>query len=132
MNDSEIKQRLIDRSIEVVMSDGRPDLWYGDGSCQMCGVQHDNSWYNGLVRDHCHITGFFRGYLCGTCNSAEGRNRDFRWIAWRVMAPSLEPGKRTVWQQQTPVTSFKKVPKYLDIVPMAELLDLENIIGFIA
>ena len=37
----------------------------------MCGV-HESELKTKLNLDHCHITGTFRGWLCGSCNRALG------------------------------------------------------------
>src|ERR1035437_2903576 len=36
------------------------------GTCEICGRKRK------LVCDHDHVTGFVRGWVCGTCNSAIG------------------------------------------------------------
>lgn len=89
------------------MAQGRPprhpangDLWFapGDG-CAVCGAGRNCT---NLDRDHCHITGLFRGELCRGCNVAEGHNRGGHWPFWRLHAPGLadrqiEPGERSLY-----------------------------------
>ena len=43
------------------------------GYCKACGVKEGN---RKLCIDHCHITGFFRGWLCQTCNRILGLSGD--------------------------------------------------------
>ena len=38
-------------------------------TCELCGAA-------GVVYDHDHETGQFRGWLCGTCNTGLGRFKD--------------------------------------------------------
>tara|TARA_R110002012_G_scaffold211146_1_gene381924 strand:+ start:5163 stop:5627 length:465 start_codon:yes stop_codon:yes gene_type:complete len=39
--------------------------------CECCGKTHRK-----LCFDHCHVTGKFRGWICGTCNSTLGKYGD--------------------------------------------------------
>lgn len=39
-----------------------------DGRCPLCKLIPQETFHI----DHCHITGLFRGLLCGTCNKALG------------------------------------------------------------
>ena len=41
--------------------------------CELCGSQPKKQ---ALNLDHCHVTGGFRGWLCGTCNRALGHFGD--------------------------------------------------------
>ena len=41
-----------------------------DGRCAICGKVRD------LVCDHDHTTGLVRGWLCHSCNTTEGTNRE--------------------------------------------------------
>lgn len=52
-----------------------------DNRCAWCG--HSNV-TRGLVRDHCHLTGLVRGYLCSGCNSREGSGSESVWGGWRA------------------------------------------------
>lgn len=49
--------------------DGALARWQ-DGRCAICGKTRD------LVCDHDHTTGLVRGWLCHSCNTREGTNRD--------------------------------------------------------
>jgi hypothetical protein len=49
--------------------DGILARWQG-GRCAICGKVRD------LVCDHDHTTGFVRGWLCNSCNTTEGMNRE--------------------------------------------------------
>ena len=35
-----------------------------------------------LVKDHCHVSGLVRGFLCPSCNVTEGRS-DHNLASWR-------------------------------------------------
>ena len=41
-------------------------------SCEICGKSEEYGLYKTVV-DHCHKTGFFRGYLCSNCNGKLGK-----------------------------------------------------------
>lgn len=77
--------------IERYMPHGRPprhpangELWFDDG-CAVCGASAEL----GTDRDHCHVTGLYRGLLCRGCNVAEGNHRGDHWPFWRLHAPGL-------------------------------------------
>lgn len=53
-------------------------LWH-DGRCAMCGPLKIER----PVLDHCHTTGLVRGYLCKSCNIAEGLSGHDMWTLWR-------------------------------------------------
>lgn len=65
------------------------DLWWNDGEhCSVCGSEGRS--YTGLVRDHCHVSGFHRGWLCRSCNAGEsGCEHAEVWDCWRRHAPLL-------------------------------------------
>ena len=63
-----------DRDICSACGDGAPELTRGGGD---------------TVVDHCHCTGFVRGYLCRRCNMREGQRADEVWTWWRLTAPML-------------------------------------------
>lgn len=50
------------------------------GRCHVCGVPEAECDQR-LHLDHCHATGTFRGWLCGSCNHAAGLLRDSQEIA---------------------------------------------------
>jgi hypothetical protein len=71
------------------------ELWYDtDQHCSICGDEGD------LVQDHCHTTGLFRGYLCRSCNLAEGIRDSATLKAWRTSAPYLKIGRRWLYRQE--------------------------------
>jgi len=41
--------------------------------CEICDEEAKNS---KIVLDHCHISGYFRGYICNNCNVAIGMLKD--------------------------------------------------------
>jgi hypothetical protein len=45
--------------------------WWQDGRCAVCGVRGMH-----LAEDHDHVSGLVRGYLCRSCNTREGLNRE--------------------------------------------------------
>lgn len=47
-----------------------------------CGICGDTK--NGLVIDHCHDSGFFRGILCANCNAAIGLLQDSPLLIWEA------------------------------------------------
>lgn len=46
------------------------------GLCVLCSVELHRNSNRGCHIDHCHITGKFRGLLCGGCNNALGKLGD--------------------------------------------------------
>lgn len=56
---------------DAIVGDGAGTLarWQ-DGRCAICGKVRD------LVCDHDHVTGLVRGWLCSSCNTREGTNRE--------------------------------------------------------
>lgn len=63
------------------------------GVCPLCGKPIDLSVKGDLVLDHCHDTGFVRGALHRSCNSAEGRtaNAAGRWGAKSMRYEDIIP-----------------------------------------
>ena len=53
------------------------------GRCEICNVPRPSSGVNGLVVDHNHSTGKFRGLLCSSCNKKLAGLDD---IEWRTLA----------------------------------------------
>ena len=47
-----------------------------DGRCALCGFR------DSLVKDHCHVSGLVRGFLCPSCNVTEGKS-DHNLASWR-------------------------------------------------
>jgi hypothetical protein len=58
-------------------------LWFAEG-CAVDGGRGVGD------RDHCHVTGLYRGQLCHSCNLDEGFNTNAMWEHWRLNAPGLE------------------------------------------
>ena len=50
------------------------------GKCACCGIEKPNTGINGLVVDHCHITGKVRELLCTQCNTALGLLKEDEFI----------------------------------------------------
>ena len=73
------------------------------GVCAICGREETSSSKNGgikrLAKDHCHVTGEWRGLLCGKCNKALGLfgddpatlQRAMNYIIEGVVARELAP-----------------------------------------
>lgn len=122
MKEFDLKSRIINRSIDAIFSDGREQLWFDEG-CSMCGS------FEKLVMDHCHTTGLFRGYLCQACNTREGQNRSFVWVAWRALAPSLDTPHRMMYPTSLN-WNLHPAPDYLNETPMVDLLNLPELLGF--
>jgi hypothetical protein len=57
--------------------------------CESCGRVPVKM---GLHLDHCHVTGKFRGWLCGNCNSAIGKLGDNIDGVYRAVAYLLTNG----------------------------------------
>ncbi|MFF5609234.1 endonuclease domain-containing protein [Streptomyces cellulosae] len=56
---------------DSIAGDGAAALaQWQDGRCAICGKARE------LVCDHDHETGLVRGWLCQSCNTTEGMNRD--------------------------------------------------------
>lgn len=61
----------LERAADSIADDGAGALaLWQDGRCAICGKVRD------LVCDHNHETGLVRGWLCQSCNTAEGTNRE--------------------------------------------------------
>lgn len=81
-------------------------LWFTDGRCGICGGN------DRMVLDHCHVTGWDRGYLCTACNLTEGRVGDNAtgdaaeriFYAWRRTAPLLDQRRQSHWGRDPYVT----------------------------
>ncbi len=54
------------------------------GACAMCSARRGS-----LVVDHCHETGFVRGLLCRSCNSAEPHSTAPSFAAYRSRSPAV-------------------------------------------
>ena len=54
------------------------------GFCFACGV-HESELKTKLNLDHCHTTGEFRGWLCGSCNRALGYAGDSATILMKLI-----------------------------------------------
>ena len=104
--------------------------WFNDEVCNLCGYKSPWKETTGLVKDHCHVTQFFRGFLCQRCNSGEGQNRSVAYIAWRLGAPYISPGRRIYYKQGQPVEKFKKPVPLLDTAPFLELLTIDQVLGY--
>lgn len=46
------------------------------GTCDCCGVDAKDVKGDKLHLDHCHVTGEYRGHLCGSCNRGLGMMGD--------------------------------------------------------
>ena len=100
--------------------------FYSGDRCGICAAEK-------TVVDHCHVTGLIRGLLCRKCNSEEGANNHIRWIAWRMFAPGLIQGKRQYYVSGIGKRMFLEAPmaeKWLQIIPIHDLLSLENVLGY--
>lgn len=53
-------------------------------ACEVCGAK-GSDFKKGLVYDHCHKTGKFRGWLCSNCNTALGLTKDNPEILQRLI-----------------------------------------------
>jgi len=104
--------------------------WFTDETCNLCGALSPYEGCTGLVKDHCHVTQFFRGFLCQRCNSAEGQNRSVAYIAWRLNAAHPAPGRRLYYKQGRPIEKFQKPVPLLDNAPMIELLTIYQLLGY--
>ena len=104
--------------------------WFGGSACNLCGYMAPEGWAPGLQRDHCHSTQFFRGFLCQSCNAREGQNRSIAFVAWRLEAPHLQPGRRSYYKATSSIEKFKKPVALLNEAPMVEILTIEQILGY--
>lgn len=57
------------------------------GACAMCSASHGR-----LLIDHCHQTGWVRGLLCSSCNTAEGLSSSLAFAAYRERPPAVMLG----------------------------------------
>ena len=55
------------------------------GRCAICGRKPSS----GLDTDHDHETGLIRGYLCRSCNTAEGCGRGGKFAKYRERCPAV-------------------------------------------
>jgi hypothetical protein len=58
-------------------------LTFHNGRCAACGRRNER------VEDHCHMTGLARGWLCQSCNVAEGAGLRSWVLAYRVRPPAV-------------------------------------------
>lgn len=84
-------------------------LWFTDRHiCAVCGSQSGNA----SALDHCHVTGWERGWLCAGCNLTEGRTSDDPtegddatiFHAWRRTAPLLHLRRPSRWERRSWLT----------------------------
>lgn len=87
-------------------------LWWDDASsfykgrfsgwkcCSVCGPNPTGPEGVDLRLDHCHQTGLFRGLLCNKCNLREGHLQGERWYVWRLAAPNLQVGRRSIYRYE--------------------------------
>lgn len=73
-----MRRMLAKQEAEYVAEAGRPrpDI------CDICGGRGKR----GIVFDHCHQTGQFRGWICDSCNIALGMARDSIDILTKMIA----------------------------------------------
>jgi len=72
----------VQRGLSVIQTSGIDDaescgdstceFWFSRTLCGICGVKESDRRQHDL--DHDHQTGFVRGYLCRSCNIAEGKH----------------------------------------------------------
>lgn len=72
--------KKLDRNANIRKRGTTPELWSAkfveqEGKCDICGV-HQSDLTKSLATDHNHLTGKFRGLLCGTCNRGIGLLKD--------------------------------------------------------
>lgn len=58
--------------------------WNEQFICSVCAGRLCQS-----VLDHCHTSGFNRGWLCYSCNVSEAHHGGPVWESWRRTAPML-------------------------------------------
>lgn len=65
-------------------------LEWADDRCAVCGRQYTVTQFRkyGLVEDHDHDTGLFRGYLCRSCNTGEASGGDI-FEMYRERTPAI-------------------------------------------
>lgn len=59
-------------------------------SCECCGGPPKGKSNKHFALDHCHVTGKFRGWLCGNCNSGIGKLGDTYVTVMRAAAYLLK------------------------------------------
>jgi len=57
------------------------------GACAMCSASPER-----LLVDHCHRSGFVRGLLCTSCNTAEGLGSSPAFAAYKARPPAVMLG----------------------------------------
>jgi hypothetical protein len=129
---NEVLKYLLEWSFQAIQEQhpGRETLWGPDGHCGMCNHKDGEFPKGQLVRDHCHFTQLFRGYLCTTCNNHEGQNQSIKWFAWRIAAPYLAEGKRVMFSPGRPVSDFYRAAEGIQNIKMTDLLSVSQMMGF--
>lgn len=54
--------------------------------CDICSGNHKELKHNGIVFDHCHQHGHFRGWLCDRCNKTLGAVQDDTTLLRKMIA----------------------------------------------
>ena len=64
-------------------------------NCECCGVPREK-----IELDHCHETGKFRGFLCGSCNITIGKFGDnYRSLVEKGAGTMYKKYMRTAYQR---------------------------------
>jgi hypothetical protein len=89
---------------------------FHDGRCAISGRRDT------LVEDHDHTTGFFRGWLCRSCNTLEGVSSHRVFAKYRQRNPATILG--ATWEYIDPITKLPSRKRLeVEIDPNASLLD---------
>lgn len=84
--------------------------------CDLCGGKPSPWAHRGLVFDHCHQSGIFRGWLCDRCNRTLGQVKDSPDLL-RKMATYLEQHNGETHSEATEGDAGERVCRSRSIIP---------------
>lgn len=85
--------------------------WHA-GRCAVCGAFREGPGQGRLVWDHDHDTGYVRGLLCGSCNTAEPGSSRPEFARYRVRPPVVILGVSSFYAAASSVAAVCGPPEF--------------------